>query len=135
MERLSHLSRVGSSNCSIRLFQENFQSCGDPPEETSCCVTSAIGRYPCLRPILKLFKPSQYAALYLQGSQNAINKKQFDSLHHCTDIGFINCVGATHMVRVADLKPARKVIKAQRRARKQMTQTQPANTDDVLDVE
>ena len=39
------------------------------------------------------------------------------------------------MVRIADLKPARKVIKAQRRARKQMTQTQPANTDDVLDVE
>ena len=44
--------------------------------------------------------------------------------------------GATHNVRIADLKPARKVVKAQQRqARLQLTQTQPPSADDVLDVE
>lgn len=44
--------------------------------------------------------------------------------------------GATHEVRIADLRPARKVIKAQkRRQRSQLTQTQQPSTDDILDVD
>lgn len=45
-----------------------------------------------------------------------------------------SCAGAIHEIRVAELRPAKKVIKAQRKARIQPTQTQRPLEDDVLDV-
>lgn len=43
--------------------------------------------------------------------------------------------GATHQVGLADLRPARKVIRAQKRARANPTQAEDEDDDDVLDVE
>ena len=42
--------------------------------------------------------------------------------------------GADHSLSLSDLRPARKVMKAQRKAKNQPTQTQAAD-DDILDVD